>query len=97
MHAERERILQCLRAAMPALKQEYPLHRLALFGSVVRGNETEHSDVDILAEVEPSIGLEFVTLAEELEKVVGREVDLVSRRALKPSLWQEIEPELVDV
>ena len=44
----------------------------------------------------PSIGLRFVTLAERLEQLLGRPVDLVSRRAIKPSLWKGIEPELID-
>lgn len=97
MNSEGERILGRLRAALPDLRRAFPLHRLALFGSVVRDQFPGHSDVDIMAEVEPTIGLEFVTLAEELEKLIGREVDLVSRRAIKPSLWQRIEPELIDV
>jgi predicted nucleotidyltransferase len=70
---------------------------LALFGSYARGTQVSgKSDVDILVEVEPSIGLAFVTLAERLEQILGQRVDLVSRRAIKPSLWQRIEPELID-
>jgi predicted nucleotidyltransferase len=52
--------------------------------------------VDVLVEVDPSIGLRFVALGEDLERALGRRVDLVSRRAIKPSLWQQIEPELID-
>jgi uncharacterized protein len=94
---EREAILRCLRAGLPELRKEFPLLRLALFGSVVRDEATPGSDIDVLAEVEPSIGLRFVTLAERLEALTNRKVDLVSRRAIKPSLWKVIEPELVDV
>ena len=46
--------------------------------------------------LEPTIGLRFVELGDELERALGRRVDLVSRRAIKPSLWQQIEPELID-
>ena len=95
--ADRETILQCLRAGLPELRREFPLRRLALFGSIVRGGTTPDSDIDVLAEVEPSIGLRFVTLAERLEALTHRKVDLVSRRAIKPSLWKLIEPDLVDV
>lgn len=94
---QRETVLQCLRAALPELRKEFPLRRLALFGSIVRGEATAASDIDVLAEVEPSIGLGFVTLAERLEALTNRKIDLVSRRAIKPSLWKIIEPELVDV
>jgi uncharacterized protein len=97
MPPETESIVKKLRANLPALKQEFPLRKLALFGSSVRGELTPESDVDILADVEPSIGLDFVTLADKLEKLIGHKVDLISRRAVKPLLWKEIEPELVDV
>lgn len=73
------------------------LKRIALFGSYARAAEVPgQSDVDIRVEVDPSIGLRFVTLAERLEQLLGRPVDLVSRRAIKPSLWKGIEPELID-
>jgi predicted nucleotidyltransferase len=52
--------------------------------------------VDVLVEVDGSIGLRFVDLADEIERALGRRVDLASRGAIKPSLWTRIEPELVD-
>jgi len=92
----RDDILDQLRAVKPALQQEFPLRRLALFGSWARNEQTENSDVDILVDVDPSIGLRFVTLAERLEAALGQRADVVSRRAVKPSLWIMIEPELID-
>jgi len=74
----------------------YPIRRLALFGSWARGEQLPDSDVDILVDVAPSIGLSFVSLAEELEQLLGTKVDLVSTRAIRPALWAEIEPELID-
>jgi len=97
MAPDRETILSKLRASRPDLERDYPIHRLALFGSFARGEATEDSDVDVLVEVEPSIGLRFITLAEQLETLLGRQVDLVSRRAIKPAMWNLIEPELIDV
>lgn len=97
MTVERDKILQRLRESKPSLARNFPLRRLALFGSFARGDATPESDIDILVEVEPSIGLGFVTLAEELERLLAHPVDLVSRRALKPTLWAQIEPELIDV
>lgn len=93
----RDNILERLRTIKPALQQEFPLRRMALFGSWARNEQTETSDVDILVEVDPSIGLRFVTLAERLESVLGQHVDLVSSRAVKPSLLSEIQAELIDV
>ena len=97
MPPARDILLKQLRAALPALKREFPLRRLALFGSVVRDELIPGSDIDILAEVEPSIGLGFVSLAEKLEELTGHRVDLVSQRAIKPLLWKQIEAELIDV
>jgi len=51
----------------------------------------------VIADVEPSIGLDFITLADKLEELIGHKIDLVSRRAIKPLLWKQIERELIDV
>jgi predicted nucleotidyltransferase len=91
-----EEILATLREQRSVLSQRYPIRRLALFGSWARGDAREDSDVDVLVEVDPSIGLRFVDLGDDLEKALGRRVDLVSRRAIKPSLWKRIEPDLID-
>jgi predicted nucleotidyltransferase len=81
----RQIILERLRTIKPILQQEFPLHRMALFGSWARDEQTETSDVDILVDVDPSIGLRFVTLAERLELLLEQHVDLVSSRAVKPN------------
>lgn len=91
-----ETILATLMEQRKVLSRRYPIQRLALFGSWARGDAREDSDVDVLVEVDPSIGLRFVDLGDELEKALGRRVDLVSRRAIKPSLWERIEPDLID-
>jgi uncharacterized protein len=91
-----EEILTTLRQQYTVLSRRYPIRRLALFGSWARGEAREDSDVDVLVDIDPSIGLRFVDLGDELEKALGRRVDLVSRRAIKPSLWERIEPELID-
>ena len=52
---------------------------------------------DVLIEVDPTIGLDFVILAEHFEAALGLKVDMVSRRAIKPEMWKAIERELIDV
>ncbi len=61
---------------------------MALFGSLARGEATEESDIDLLVEFSKPIGLlRFVALKRLLgEVVLGRPVDLVTPKALKPQL-----------
>jgi predicted nucleotidyltransferase len=93
----REIILNTLRKHKGEILKQFPVKRLALFGSIVRGEQTARSDIDILVDVDPSIGLRFVNLAESLQEVLHCKVDLVSRRGIKPSLLKMIEAESIDV
>ena len=93
----REDILSVLAREKAGLQRQYPIHRLALFGSYARGEAQPDSDVDLLVEVDPSIGLRFVTLAEDLEDLLGLPVDLVSQRALRPNQMAVLVSELIDV
>ena len=93
----REEILAVLAKQKPELQRAFPVRRLALFGSYARGDQRPDSDVDVLVDVDPAIGLRFVSLAETIEAAVGEHVDLVSRGAISPRHWAVIEPELVDV
>ncbi len=93
----REEILAVLAKQKPELVRRFPLRRLALFGSYARGDQHAKSDVDVLVEVDPSIGLEFVSLADAIEEALGLPTDVVSRGAVSPRGWKVIEPELIDV
>lgn len=80
---------------MPVL-EPYGVKRVALFGSVVRGEETPESDIDILVTFREPIGLfKWVELEDELSKRLGRKTDLVSARALKPRIRPRVEAEMV--
>ncbi len=92
----KEQILQTLHEQRSVLARRYPIRRLALFGLWARGDAREDSDVDVMVDVDPSIGIGFVDLVEELERALGRRVDLVSRRAIRHAYWKRIEPELID-
>ena len=76
--------------------EPYGVKRIALFGSVVRGEEAPESDIDILVTFREPIGLfKWVELEDELSKRLGRKTDLVSARALKPRIRPHIEAEMV--
>jgi uncharacterized protein len=97
MSGSREEVLATLRSMKPELERRFGVRDLALFGSVARGEETEGSDIDILVDVDPGIGLDFVTLANTLEIALGRRVDLVSTRSLRPRHVEAIRLETVNV
>lgn len=93
-----DQVVAKLSAAKPMLVREYHIATLGLFGSVVRNDFNERtSDIDIIAEFSQPIGIEFIDLAEKLEQLLQRKVDLVSRRAIKPSYFTSIQAEIVYV
>ena len=92
-----EEVLNSLQQARPELTQRFGVKRLALFGSYARGEQREDSDVDILVDVDPTIGLGFVDLADTIESLLGIPSEVVSRRAVRPRHWEVIEAELIDV
>jgi predicted nucleotidyltransferase len=66
--------------------QRFGVTELSLFGSAVRGEMGPESDIDVMVEFDPAarVGiLKFESLVEGLEAVVGRKVDLVTKRGLK--------------
>jgi uncharacterized protein len=93
----REEILSLLVQNKSELENRFKVSRMALFGSYARGDQRSDSDVDILVDIDPSVGLEFVTLAEQIEQLLGLPVELVSRRAIKPNKLKYIEQDLIYV
>ena len=94
---DKQQILTVLALEKPILESRFRVRSLALFGSYARGDQQPGSDVDILVDVDPEIGLDFVSLADWIEKLLGLPVDLVSSRAIKPKLYESIKGDLVYV
>jgi predicted nucleotidyltransferase len=86
-----------LRQIKPQLSAKYHLNSIGLFGSVVRTDFTPASDIDIVVDFAQPIGIEFIDLAEELEKLLNRKVDLVSKAGIRPQYYRAIEPEILYV
>jgi len=80
------------------LTQEYNISYLGIFGSYIRGEQKENSDLDILVEFskEPDL-LEFIGLKQELSEILGVEVDLVMKNALKPKIGIRILEEVIQI
>jgi len=90
-------IIKKLAQDKPMLQRQFKVRKIALFGSWARGDQRQDSDIDILVDVDPSIGLEFVSLAEKLEQILHNPVDLISSRSVCPNFSKFIEQELIYV
>jgi uncharacterized protein len=67
------------------------LSNLRVFGSVARGEETEDSDLDLLVDVTPGVGLIGLARAQhDLEELLGARVDLVPASDLKPGVAESV-------
>jgi predicted nucleotidyltransferase len=86
-----------LSAMKPDLVKKYSVSSLGLFGSVVRDDFTSSSDIDIIVSFSKPIGIEFIDLADELEEMLHRKVDLVSRGGIKDKYFKAIEADIVYV
>ena len=74
----REKVVGILRKELPYFISEYGVKRIGLFGSYAKGTPTKASDVDILVEFEKPIGLKFVEFAEYIERILGRETNILT-------------------
>jgi len=86
-------------AAAPVLRrlaEESGHGRLAVFGSVARGEARQDSDIDLLVEApEGTSSFGFIKFKQLLERVLGRQIDLVDYGGLKPKLDDDIRREAV--
>lgn len=75
-------------AVLSSFCQRWKIQELALFGSVLREDFRSDSDVDVLVTFNPDADwslLDHVRIQQDLEALLGREVDLVSRRGIERS------------
>ena len=94
---DKENITNILKANKLDLLARYHLKSIGIFGSFTREDFKDDSDIDILIDYEQPIGIEFIDLAEELEKILNLKVDLVSKNGIKPKYLEEIQKDLVYV
>ena len=75
-----------LKALKPSLVAKFYVDKIGYFGSFVRNEQTENSDIDIIVSFNKPLGWAFFELQELLESELNRKVDLVSVKALKEPL-----------
>ena len=78
------------------LELKFKIKEIGIFGSYVRGEQKKASDIDILVEFKEPIGLiQFIVLEGRLEELLGIKVDLVSKKALKHRIGEQILDEVI--
>jgi uncharacterized protein len=69
----------------------YGARNLRVFGSVARGDDRAHSDVDLLVDMDPDRSLlDIVGLGQDLEELLDRRVDVLTGASLHPALRDRI-------
>lgn len=88
-----------LEAAAPVLRllaAERGYDRLAVFGSVARGEAREDSDIDLIVDAPSGTSsFEFIRFKQLVEQILGREVDLISYGGLTEGLDDDIRRDAV--
>jgi predicted nucleotidyltransferase len=78
--------------------EKYGVKRAGIFGSCVRGEAKDHSDVDILIEVGQDINLlDFIGIKLEIEEMLDRKVDLVEYDTIKPLIRETVLREQIPI
>jgi hypothetical protein len=93
VNASLEHYRNQLREILPALRARFGVTELGLFGSRLRGDERQDSDLDVLVEFAPNARVSLFTLSEleeSLENALGLKVDLALKDSLKPHIGRRI-------
>ena len=80
------------------LKEKFGVREIGMFGSYIRGDQKEDSNIDIVVEFQPDAEMDlikFVELEEYLSDLLGTKVDLVMKSALKPRIGKRVLKEVV--
>lgn len=80
-----------LREKLPEIKAQYNVRSMSVFGSYLHQTQSQESDLDLLVEfgVSPTL-FQFIRLENYLTKILGVNVDLVMRDALKPAIGKHV-------
>ena len=86
-----EYFIWILRQHLPELREKYSVSYLGIFGSYIRGEQTKDSDLDVLVQFDKKPGLlRYMELENYLSDLLGVQVDLVMKSALRPNIGKRI-------
>ena len=89
-----EEVINTLRKELSFLKKEFRVKKIGLFGSFAKGKPKEDSDIDIVVEFEKSIGLAFMDLADYLENLFNKKVDILTPEGIRSIRVEKIAKEI---
>lgn len=94
----RDEVLRTLRAHKPILVERYGVTSLTIFGSFARDKATATSDLDVLVRFDgPATSRSYFGVQFYIEDLLGRDVELVTDKALRAEIRPYVEREAVDV
>ena len=89
-------LLLAERENIPWIAATHGARNARVFGSVARGDASESSDLDLLADLEEGRSLpDHAALLLELKELLGREVDVVTSRGLRPRIRERVMAEAI--
>jgi len=93
-----EALLNILHQQIPLLAERYGVKTLEVFGSYVRDEQRQDSDLDVLVtfKEDPSL-LTYIAIENYLSDLLGVKVDLVMKDSLKPKIGEQIRSEAIPV
>jgi len=93
-----EEITKILNKNKIQFKNQFKVKEIGLFGSYIKNEQTQKSDLDILVEFENPIDFfDYLEFEEYLADLLGIKVDLVMKKALKPNIGRNILKEVIYV
>ncbi len=78
-----DEVIEKIKSQYPYLSSEFGIKRIGVFGSAAKQSDRDQSDIDLVVEFERPIGLEFMRLAQYMEKLFGRKVDILTRDGIR--------------
>jgi len=98
MNSELNKYISILNVNFDHLQKVFSVKKIAIFGSVARGDNTPVSDIDILVEFNKPVGFfQFIRLETYLKRILGKKIDLATQNALKSKIKKQIIQEAIYV
>jgi len=95
---EIDKIIEKLKQLKPEIEKRYKIAEIGVFGSYVRDEQTENSDLDVLVSFSEDSSmslLKFCSFENWLSDVMEKKVDLVMKNSLKPRIGKQILSEVI--